>query len=368
MRNRDRDFSRGGGGGAPDRQQGGSGEYQRSGSRDRDFSRGGGGGAPDRQQGVERRGGGAGGGRMRIDYRDNNTHDNDEPREKPYGDYDGDHLYGVSPIKAALISDRRKVEELLVQEGMNLATKKDSKGAADILALAKKRGIPIREFPKHDLNMLSDNRPHQGFVLRASPLRFRRLEGSQALAAQPHGTVATAGAREEGGTTSTSSTRHKVVLALDEVWDPQNFGALLRTAHFLPGVAEVVVCAKNSAPLSETVSKASAGAMESVEVCSVDNMMKFLDNSVKEGWYVVGTSLGSDSMLMQDVPRDRPTILVLGNEGHGIRTNVLRRCTHLVRIDGGDATGAGEGVDSLNVSVTGGIMLHHLSSSSEHVT
>jgi 21S rRNA (GM2251-2'-O)-methyltransferase len=148
------------------------------------------------------------------------------------------------------------------------------------------------------------------------------------------------------------------VLALDEVWDPQNFGALLRTAHFLPGVAEVVVCAKNSAPLSETVSKASAGAMETMEVCSVDNMMRFLDNSIAEGWQVVGTSLGDGSTLMAEIPKNRPTILVLGNEGHGIRTNVLRKCSHLVRIEGGESH---DSVDSLNVSVTGGIMLHFLS-------
>ena len=281
-----------------------------------------------------------GGGRMRIDFRDE-----EEPaREKPYGDYQGDHLYGVSPIKAALMAGRRDFEELLVQEGQSITSKKDSKGAAEILRLAKSLGVNVREFPKHDLNMLSDNRPHQGFILRASPLQFKRLDGSAALDPTPNPVVG------EG--------RHKVVLALDEVWDPQNFGALLRTSHFLPGVAEVVVCAKNSAPLSETVSKASAGAMESQDVYSVDNMMKFLDKSIENGWQIVGTSLGEGSVEMHEVPHEKPTILVLGNEGHGIRTNVLRKCTHLVRIDGGSEGG----VDSLNVSVTGGIMLHYLSS------
>ncbi len=77
----------------------------------------------------------------------------------------------------------------------------------------------------------------------------------------------------------------RVVLALDELWDPQNFGALLRSAHFL-GVDKVVVCSKNSAPLSAAVSKASAGAMEITTVYSVDNMMKFLDNSILNGWQV----------------------------------------------------------------------------------
>jgi 21S rRNA (GM2251-2'-O)-methyltransferase len=75
-------------------------------------------------------------------------------------------------------------------------------------------------------------------------------------------------------------------LALDEVWDPQNFGALLRSSFFLK-CDGVVTCAKNSAPLSPAVSKASAGAMELMTIYSVDNMMKFLDNSRENGWQVI---------------------------------------------------------------------------------
>lgn len=114
---------------------------------------------------------------------------------------------------------------------------------------------------------------------------------------------------------------------------------------------------------------------------------------------IVGTDLGARSISLFDVPRTVPTVLVLGNEGHGIRTNILRRCTHLVRIGGGGNSGAAsvsnevahesvdavdsfstesggeeligdllsggtaagheDAVDSLNVSVTGAIILHH---------
>ncbi len=80
-----------------------------------------------------------------------------------------------------------------------------------------------------------------------------------------------------------------MVLALDEVWDPQNFGALLRTAHFF-AVRQIVCCAKNSAPLSPVVSKASAGAMELLAgrqlLQSTNNMMKFLEHSKLNGWQV----------------------------------------------------------------------------------
>lgn len=78
---------------------------------------------------------------------------------------------------------------------------------------------------------------------------------------------------------------HRCVLALDEVWDPQNFGALIRTSHFLK-VDKVVVCAKNSAPPSPVVSKASAGALEVTTIYSVQNMMRFIDESVQNGWQV----------------------------------------------------------------------------------
>mmetsp|Transcript_18080 Transcript_18080/g.30363 ORF Transcript_18080/g.30363 Transcript_18080/m.30363 type:complete len:439 (-) Transcript_18080:168-1484(-) len=308
----------------------------------------------------------------------------DEKREPAYGYYDGDHLYGVTPVRLAIKSGRRQIKELLVQSGMDMSNKKDSKAAADIFRIAKQKGIEIREFSKHDLNMLTENRPHQGFVLRAEPLSFNRLVNLEV------------------------SPVFRMVLCLDEVWDPQNFGALLRTSYFLR-CDKVVVCAKNSAPLSPTVSKASAGALEVMDVYSTDNLMKFLDKSRENGWQVVGTALGSNAVSLADVPRDKPTILVLGNEGHGIRTNVLRRCTHLVKAgaatvedmgvgldEGGfeelpdgalktsgeiNVNGAGvaategpssvesiildDAVDSLNVSVTGGIILHHFLAAQE---
>jgi tRNA G18 (ribose-2'-O)-methylase SpoU len=200
-----------------------------------------------------------GGGYQGNSYsRDNSYEENKEP---PCGYYDGDHLYGISPIRLAIASNRRNISELLIQEGMEISNKKDEKSAFEILKIAKEKGITVREFPKHDLNMLTDNRPHQGFVLRAAPLQFTRLDSLP------------------------KSESFQCVLALDEVWDPQNFGALLRTSHFL-GVDKVVVCAKNSAPLSPTVSKASSGALEIIEVSSTDNMMRFLDKSQENGWQV----------------------------------------------------------------------------------
>jgi len=201
------------------------------------------------------------GGEQYPDRRYELRYDRDDNREPAYGYYDGDHLYGIAPVRLALLAGKREIKELLVQEGMDFSNKKDSKAAKEILQVARTRGIEVREFSKHDLNMLTDNRPHQGFVLRAMPLQFTRLTHLDAV------------------------DRYSCVLALDEVWDPQNFGALLRTSYFLK-CDKVIVCAKNSAPLSPVVSKASAGALEVMEVYSTDNLMKFLDKSRDNGWQV----------------------------------------------------------------------------------
>eukprot|EP01034_Spumella_vulgaris_P030267 gene30267-37452_t len=99
---------------------------------------------------------------------------------------------------------------------------------------------------------------HQGFVLRAEPLEFVNI------------------------TSLPVTDKFSCVLALDEVWDPMNFGALVRTSYFL-GCDKVVICSKNSAPLSPTVSKASSGAVEIMPIHSTANMMKFLDQSVANG-------------------------------------------------------------------------------------
>eukprot|EP00850_Spirogloea_muscicola_P002732 SM000010S04370 [mRNA] locus=s10:1347757:1348602:+ [translate_table: standard] len=231
--------------------------------------------------------------------------------------------------------------------------------------------------------MLANNRPHGGLVLDVGPLALEPLDCLPPLAA---------------------SQRPPVWLALDEVVDPQNLGAVLRSAHYL-GAAGVVVCARNSAPLSGVVSKASAGALEFMAVHVCRSMPRFLERSAANGWLALGASTERAAVPVTALPRSAPTILVLGNEGAGLRTTVRRACVDMVRIpgaldsahdDNGDAAFQGDdhdntsgidednedkdaddstyeldgggnggtlgvgGVDSLNVSVAAGILLHEL--------
>jgi 21S rRNA (GM2251-2'-O)-methyltransferase len=326
-------------------------------------------------------------------------------------------VYGVQPVLLALRAGHRTAHELLVQDGLldgidegegegdeageeessaemarprtlsSARSKKERRVGvtAEILRLARALGVDVRESSKHDMNMLVDSKPHQGFVLTASKLSFD--ENLKNLPA------------------ASSVEKNRCVLVLDEVWDPQNFGSLLRTGQFF-GLDQVIVCAKNSAPLGPSVSKASAGAMEVMAPAlhSTTNLMKFLDDSKEQGWQVVGTSSadlrdryapepvslyklfdmpqemihveeerapglealgGTETMVLRrGFDHSKPCILVLGNEGYGLRTNILRRCdvlVHIPRLAADPSTDASScSVDSLNVGVAGGIILQHL--------
>lgn len=265
----------------------------------------------------------------------------------------GDVVYGVAPIVTALKCKRREVYCLYVQEGLDNRQRKDKAALDFAIQAVKASGARVEHASKHDLNMLSNNRPHQGLVLDCSPLEFEQLDEFPAAASVD------------------SSSGPPCWLALDEVVDPQNFGAAVRSALFL-GAAGVVTCARNSAPLSGVVSKASAGAVEALPIHSATNLPRTLAMAVEAGWQVVGASAAPTSVSCQQFAMTRPTILVMGSEGAGLRTNVQRCCDTLLRIDAAPAHShqqrpavpVPEVLDSLNVSVATGILLHHVISSS----
>ncbi|GAQ89804.1 hypothetical protein KFL_005640050 [Klebsormidium nitens] len=371
-------------------ERGRRGGEQRSASSRRDVS-GGGGGAASRSQGQyaepERQAWGGENEWGRQDYRRGRGRPGEEEEVGPLVrggiELSGEVLYGVAPVHAAIRAGRRELFTLYVQENLRPRKKGDKAAVERIKQEAQAAGAALREASKHTLNLLADNRPHQGLVLDAAPLGFTGLDELPPPPAE-----------------AAPSAAAPVWVALDEVVDPQNFGAVLRSAYFL-GAAGVLTCARNSSPLTAVVSKASAGAAEALEVFSCDNMPTTLELAVQDGWRVLGASADPDAPLITELPKGVPSIIVLGNEGVGLRTNVRRACSGFVRIAGkgtafpildasvqndrdevdvvqgeGDDDGDGsddEGiherladrrgdvvVDSLNVSVAAGILLHEL--------
>ena len=260
-----------------------------------------------------------------------------------------DFLYGKSPILAALNEEKRTADTLMLQEKMfdeyhdyvekrSAVSKENRELFYKLKQALETKNVKIVSKSKMHMNEITMNRPHQGLVMKASKIELKTIRD---VPLPP------------------DEKNNAVWLALDEIVDPQNLGALLRTAAFL-GIEGVLMSSKNTAPLSPTVSKASSGALETMNnIYAVKNLPAVLRRAEEEGeWRILGTSLSGPVVKdLRDIETGIPTVLVLGNEGTGLRTNVLRACTGgLVRIEGGEH----EFLDSLNVSVAGGIALHHL--------
>jgi 23S rRNA (guanosine2251-2'-O)-methyltransferase len=141
----------------------------------------------------------------------------------------------------------------------------------------------------------------------------------------------------------------RLLVMLDGVEDPHNLGAIIRTAN-AAGADAVLIPERRAAGLTDTVAKASAGALEYVPVVRIGNVTNTLEELKKQGFWIYGL----DERGPEDYDRvefNTPTVLVLGGEGKGVHQIVRNHCDVLVRIPM-----AGE-ISSLNVSVAAGIVL-----------
>ncbi|KAI8339185.1 Alpha/beta knot methyltransferase [Chlamydoabsidia padenii] len=278
-----------------------------------------------------------------------------------------EYIYGLSSVACALYAEKRKMTTLYVQQRLA------SDSLTDITTLCQEKGIPVKTLDKGRLNNMTMNKPHQGIILEATtrqtvPIKFLTGPSSNdndAYTAVPYSTKAPA------LTFHKPQHRSPLWIALDQVQDPQNLGSIIRTAHFF-GVDGLLVCSKNSAPLSAAVSKVSSGAMEIMDIYTTQHLVKFLQASRDEGWQIIGAAsdpTNTNITQNSDDQLPKPRILVFGNEGTGLRTNVKRCCDILVSIPGGhhhvQASDHHQGfVDSLNVGVAMGVLVNTLLSSS----
>ncbi|MEX2376279.1 MAG: RNA methyltransferase [Dehalococcoidia bacterium] len=143
-------------------------------------------------------------------------------------------------------------------------------------------------------------------------------------------------------------------LALDEVQDPHNVGAIFRTAAFF-GVRGIVMTDVRAAPLSSVVYDVASGGVEAVPFAVESNLRRSLELAKRAGIWVLGTSEHAERDVA-DLPRDRPWLLVMGNEESGLRRLTLETCDEICRV-----TPRGSAVASLNVSVAAGILIGMLS-------
>ncbi|XP_074079614.1 rRNA methyltransferase 1, mitochondrial [Macrotis lagotis] len=254
-------------------------------------------------------------------------------------------LFGLAPCALALRAARRSVARLLLLEAAAGAR-------AGLAGAARARGVPVQLRRRRELDALCRGQVHQGVCMEVSPLL------PTAWPRGPGGPGAPAGA--PGG--------RRLWLLLERIQDPRNLGAVLRSAHFL-GVDKVLTSRTDSCPLTPVVSKASAGAMEVMEVFATDDLPGLLRDKIGQGWLVAGTmGCPGQGILTQcsDIPIiscldflwDRSTVLVLGNEGSGLSHEVRSLCHIMLTIPTGQKLIPE--VESLNVSVAAGILLYSI--------
>jgi 23S rRNA (guanosine2251-2'-O)-methyltransferase len=241
------------------------------------------------------------------------------------------YIYGLSPVLEALRAGKRPVEKLLVAAGAQPAR------VAELMEAAKRARVAVERRERRELDELTRRANHQGVVAL--------------LAANRH--AATQSTRQPGYTDAeailSSLGAPPLVVLLDNIEDPHNLGAILRSCEGA-GVDGVFIPEHRAAGLSETVAKTSAGAVEYVRVARVVNLVPLIEELKERGVWVVGLEGGAETSYT-DFDLTGPLALVFGSEGKGLRRLVREKCDAVVSIPM-----RGQ-INSLNVSVAAGIVL-----------
>lgn len=226
-------------------------------------------------------------------------------------------LAGIHPVREALRAGL-PLDRVLIARGAG------GPRLQELIELCRQRGIPIHFEPREQLDRAASGASHQGVVAFGAAEKYTTLEQ----------TIASGGLH----------------VVLDGIEDPHNLGAIIRTAH-AAGAAAVVIPERRAVGLTETVSRAAAGALAYVPVVRVTNTNRTLEHLKKSGYWIYGLDeRGQDSYDQIDYAS--PTAFVLGAEGRGLHQQVARHCDSLVRIPMPPG-----GVASLNVSVAAGVVL-----------
>jgi len=240
---------------------------------------------------------------------------------RPAVDFEEDgplRLFGVHPVEAALGNPARKLIRLS-------ATENAERRLQEAIAA---RGLTVERVSPRDLDrILGNDTVHQGIMLECEPLDEPELQDLTERAAS-------------GGP----------LIILDQVTDPHNAGAILRSAAAF-GASGVVMTRRHSPPLNGTLAKAASGAMELIPVAMVQNLAKAMEELKAQGTVLLGLD-GEAPARLEDEPFSGPVAIVMGAEGKGLRQLTAETCTRLVRISTADS------LASLNVSNAAAIALH----------
>ena len=233
-------------------------------------------------------------------------------------------IYGFHSVINYIKTTPNLVEEIYIDN-----TRQD-KRQQELSNLANEYNITLINKTINELNTLVKSKTHQGVVAKVKPTA--KLTLNEVLT----------------GLTNNSTAQ---ILILDGITDPQNLGAIIRTAECF-GVDAIILPKDNSANIDNlSVAKTSSGAVNNVPVVTVNNLNQAMDTLKEHGFWIAGTCLDKKSVNLFEFKFQGKIAWVMGSEGSGIRRLVMENCDYLVTIPLKGAT------QSLNVSVATGVVL-----------
>ena len=231
-------------------------------------------------------------------------------------------ICGRNPVLEAVRSGR-EIDRLLVAHGVTGGS------VTAIIAKCNARGILIKEVSPQKLDYYCAGANHQGVAVMFASQEY----------STPEDILQTARDRNE----------QPFIIVCDEIEDPHNLGAIIRTAEAC-GVHGIVIPKRRSASLNATVAKSASGALEYMKVARVTNIPNTIDFLKKEGVWVFGADMDGEDYSSVDF--DIPCALVIGNEGKGIGTLTAKKCDRIVSLPM-----CGK-INSLNASVAAGVLMY----------
>jgi 23S rRNA (guanosine2251-2'-O)-methyltransferase len=236
-----------------------------------------------------------------------------------------DKLTGIHAVREALEAGRA-LDRIMIARG-----RQDTR-VEQIVQLARGRNIAVRFEDRGQLDRLADSKDHQGVVALAAARAAGTIEEILAAANSGEG-------RGEKG----------LIVLLDGVEDPHNLGAIVRTA-LAAGAHGVVIPERRAAGLTDTVARASAGALSHLPVAKVTNLPRTIEDLKGAGYWIIGLDERADKSYTE-TDYTSPVAIVLGGEGKGLHDLTRKRCDFVVSLP---TMGP---VKSLNVSVAAGVVL-----------
>lgn len=236
---------------------------------------------------------------------------------------DTEHIYGIHAVESMLKNSREDVLQVWIAKG-----RKD-KRVQNISRLVEKTGISLESISVDKMKKKCPDSNHQGVIAKIRLKKSKTVELEDILNRQK-----------------------LLLLVLDEVQDPHNIGACLRTAD-AAGVDAVIVSKNRSPGITAVVRKVASGAVDTVPFIQVSNLARALRIMQDSGVQVIGTS-GDSNKTIYDIDITERTALVMGSEGKGMRRLTRESCDELVSIP---MRGS---VESLNISVATGVGLFEI--------